>query len=63
MKCPYRTTIIKRTLEYTETLDTEFKECLYGECPYYHPERKLNSSLTVAEYCAKVENEGKVQAK
>ena len=40
MKCPYRTTIIKRTLEHTETLDTEFKECLYEECPYYQPERK-----------------------
>jgi hypothetical protein len=39
MKCPYRTIITEiKTGDWKLEKDTEFKECLYKECPFYQPE-------------------------
>ena len=57
MKCPYRQIKTKIKVNDLETTtDNEFKECLYGECPYYQPETN-EPYKHFKEGCWKVANE------
>lgn len=57
MKCPYRQLKTKtKVADYQTISDNEFKECLYGECPYYQPEDK-DTWLKFNEGCWKVRTE------
>lgn len=61
MKCPYLKVIIKDDDRISKTITTEeFRECMYGECPFYCQRKVFDSSNNGSKWvdkCSRVEKE------
>ena len=60
MKCPYRTIVTEtKTATFRVEKDTEFKDCMGRECPFYNTGEIWEGQIISAEACMRIANERK----